>query len=53
MARNYLEAIDYYMEEMGMSEEDACRAADADFNPDYNADDYDDPEGLYSMTELR
>ncbi len=43
---NYLETIDYYMD-MGMSEEDACRAADMEFNPNYCADDYDDPYGLY------
>lgn len=53
MGKNYLSTIDFYMFEMGMSEEDACRAADYDFNPDYNADDYDDPEGLYSTPELR
>lgn len=38
---NYLEYIDYLMDEMGMSEEDACREADREFNPDYCADDYD------------
>lgn len=46
IAMNYLETIDYYMD-MGMSEEDACRAADMEFNPNYCADDYDDPYGLY------
>ena len=39
---NYLEAIDYYMYEMGMSEDDACRAAFYIFFPDdYNPEDYD------------
>lgn len=49
---NYLETVNFYMEEYGMSEDDACRCADADFNPDYNADDYDDPEGQYSTPEI-
>ena len=38
---NYLETIDFLMEEYGMSEENACRIADMEFNPDYSADDYD------------
>ena len=38
---NILEYIDFLMEEYGMSEEDAGRCADAEFNPDYNPDDYD------------
>lgn len=39
---NYLEAVEYYMD-MGMSEDDACRAAYYDFFPDeYNPDDYDE-----------
>lgn len=38
---NYLEMIDFLMDEYGLDEETACREADAQFNPDYNADDYD------------
>ena len=38
---NYLELIDYYMDEYGLDEETACRCADRDTNPDYCADDYD------------
>ena len=38
---NYLELVEFYMEEYGMDEESACRCADADTNPNYDADDYD------------
>lgn len=37
---NILEAIDYYMD-LGYSEELAGRLADQEYNPNYNADDYD------------
>lgn len=38
---NYLEIVEYYMDEYGLDEETACRIADMETNPDYNADDYD------------
>lgn len=38
---NYLELVDMYMIEYELDEETACRMADMDTNPDYNADDYD------------
>ena len=43
MARemNILQYIDFLMGEYGMSEEEAGRIADLEFNPDYNADDYE------------
>lgn len=37
---NILERIDELMEQ-GLDEETACRIADSEFNPNYNADDYD------------
>lgn len=38
---NYLELVEYYMEEYGYNEDLACRLADMETNPDYCADDYD------------
>ena len=39
---NYLETVDYYMNEWHLDEETACRIADSEFFPEeYNADDYD------------
>ena len=38
---NYLQYIDFLMEEMGLDEDTACRVADMEFNPNYSADDYD------------
>lgn len=38
---NYLELVEFYMDEYGMDEETACRLADMDTNPEYSADDYD------------
>lgn len=38
---NYLELVELFMEEYGLDEETACRCADMETNPDYNADDYD------------
>ena len=38
---NYLELVEFLMDEFGMTEADACREADAQFNPNYDADDYD------------
>lgn len=38
--RNILEAIDFFLDQ-GYSEEVAGRLADQEFNPNYNADDYD------------
>lgn len=37
---NILERIEELMEQ-GMDEDTACRIADSEFNPDYNADDYE------------
>lgn len=42
---NILERIDELMEQ-GMDEETASRIADSEFNPNYDPDDYDDPQGL-------
>jgi hypothetical protein len=41
MAMNYLEIVEFLMDEYGLDEDTACREADAQTNPDYNADDYD------------
>ena len=41
MTMNYLELVDFYMEEYGMDEDAACRLADMETNPEYSADDYD------------
>lgn len=38
---NYLELVEFLMDEYGMSEDAACREADVQFNPNYDADDYD------------
>ena len=38
---NYLELVDFLMDEYGLDEDTACREADAQLNPNYNADDYD------------
>lgn len=38
---NILQYIDFLMDEYGMSEEEAGRIADLEFNTDYNADDYE------------
>lgn len=38
---NILEYIDFLMNEYGMNEEEAGRIADMEYNPEYNADDYD------------
>lgn len=37
---NYLEYVENLMDQ-GYSEDLACRIADQEFNPDYDADDYD------------
>ena len=37
---NYLELIDFLMEEYGMDEGAACRIADMELNDDYEPDDY-------------
>lgn len=37
---NILERIEELMEQ-GMDEDTAARIADSEFNPDYNADDYE------------
>ena len=37
---NILERIEELMEQ-GMDEDTACRIADSEFNPDYDADDYE------------
>lgn len=46
MARmNYLELVDYLMDEYGMDEDTACREASAELYPDtYDANDYDGSE---------
>ena len=41
---NFLEIVEYCMEEYGMDEETACRIADAETNPNYDPDDYDGEE---------
>lgn len=38
---NYLELIEMYMDKYGLDEDTACRMADMDTNPEYDADDYD------------
>ena len=38
---NYLELVEFLMDEYGLDEDTACREADAQTNPEYNADDYD------------
>ncbi len=39
---NYLQLVDYYMNEYGYDEDLACRLAHADLHPEtYSADDYD------------
>lgn len=39
---NYLDLVEFYMTKYGLDEETACRCADQDTDPNYNADDYDD-----------
>lgn len=42
MNMNFLELVDYYMDECGYDEELACRLATYDLHPeDYCADDYE------------
>lgn len=38
---NYLELVEFFMTEYEMDEDTACRLADMETNPNYNADDYD------------
>jgi hypothetical protein len=38
---NYLELVEFLMDEYGLDEDTACREADAQLNPEYDADDYD------------
>lgn len=38
---NYLELVEFFMDEYGMDEENACRCADLELIPDYNSEDYE------------
>lgn len=45
MSRNYLELVEFLMDEYGLDEDTACREASAELYPEtYNADDYDNSQ---------